>query len=117
MKKKIIYILSFCMISQLAIAAADNSSSDSDNYLNLYKTAKNLVNRGKKLESKGKTEKALISFHVLLNFLQFDIDLNNYLNLSCCYRRLLWLIVKSYKKRLYKLFFFSYFNFIMDLRY
>ena len=47
------------MISQLAIAAADNSSSDSDNYLNQYKTAKNLVNRGKKLESKGKTEKAL----------------------------------------------------------
>ena len=29
------------------------------NYLNQYKTAKNLVNRGKKLESKGKTEKAL----------------------------------------------------------
>ena len=47
------------MISQLAIAASDNSSSDSDNYLNQYKTAKNLVNRGKKLESKGKTEKAL----------------------------------------------------------
>ena len=47
------------MISQLAIAAADNSSSDSDNYLNQYKTAKNLVNRGKKLESKGNTEKAL----------------------------------------------------------
>ena len=47
------------MISQLVIAAADNGSSDSDNYLNQYKTAKNLVNRGKKLESKGKTEKAL----------------------------------------------------------
>ena len=59
MKKKIIYIISFCVISQLAIAAGDNSSSDSDNYLNQYKTAKNLVNRGKKLESKGKTEKAL----------------------------------------------------------
>ena len=39
--------------------AAGDSSSDSDNYLDQYKAAKNLVKRGKKLESKGKNDKAL----------------------------------------------------------
>ena len=41
------------------MAAATDSSSSSDDYLNQYKSAKNLVNRGKKLESKGKMKKAL----------------------------------------------------------
>ena len=39
--------------------AAGDSSSDSDNYLDQYKAAKSLVKRGKKLESKGKNNKAL----------------------------------------------------------
>ena len=59
MKKKIIYIIFFCILSKLAMAAATDSSSSSDDYLNQYKSAKNLVNRGKKLESKGKMKKAL----------------------------------------------------------
>ena len=59
MIKKFIYILSFCFFSQIALAAGGDSGSDSNNYLDKYKSAKNLVNRAKKLESKGKTEKAL----------------------------------------------------------
>ena len=66
MIKKIIYIVSFCFITQLAFAAGDsssssesNSGSDSDNYLDQYKAAKKLINRGKKLELKGKEELAL----------------------------------------------------------
>ena len=59
MKKKIIYVIFFCILSKLVMAAATDSSSSSDDYLNQYKSAKNLVNRGKKLESKGKTKKAL----------------------------------------------------------
>ena len=49
------------MFAQVSFAAGDSSSSssDSDNYLDQYKVAKKLVNRGKKLESKGKNEKAL----------------------------------------------------------
>ena len=48
----------FCIISQTAFGAGSDSS-DSNTYLDKYKSAKNLVNRGKKLEEKGKTEKAL----------------------------------------------------------
>ena len=48
----------FCIISQTAFGAGSDSS-DSNTYLDQYKSAKNLVNRGKKLEEKGKTEKAL----------------------------------------------------------
>ena len=59
MIKKFIYILSFCFFSQIALAAGGDSGSDSNNYLDKYKSAKNLVNRAKKLETKGKTEKAL----------------------------------------------------------
>ena len=60
MIKKIIYIFLFCFITQLALAAGDSSSeSDSDNYLDQYKAAKSLIKRGKKLELKGKEEKAL----------------------------------------------------------
>ena len=56
--KKLIYILTFCIISQTAFGAGSDSS-DSNTYLDKYKSAKNLINRGKKLEEKGKTEKAL----------------------------------------------------------
>ena len=59
MNKKFIYILSFCLFSQLVVAAGSDSSSDSSNYLDKYKTAKKLIIRAKKLETKGKTEKAL----------------------------------------------------------
>ena len=48
----------FCIISQTAFGAGSDGS-DSNTYLDKYKSAKNLVNRGKKLEEKGKTEKAL----------------------------------------------------------
>ena len=57
MIKKFIYVISFCLLTQVSFAAGD-SSSDSDDYLNQYKAAKDLVNRGKKLELKGKNEKA-----------------------------------------------------------
>ena len=50
--KKLIYILMFCIISQTAFGAGSDSS-DSNTYLDKYKSAKNLVNRGKKLEEKG----------------------------------------------------------------
>jgi len=60
MIKKFIYIALFCLLTQLSLAAGDSGSdSDSNNYLDKYKTAKNLVKRGKKLELKGKNEKAL----------------------------------------------------------
>ena len=52
----------FCIISQTAFGAGSDSS-DSNTYLDKYKSAKNLVNRGKKLEEKGKTEKALKSYN------------------------------------------------------
>ena len=58
MIKKFIFTIAFCLFTQVSFAAGDNSS-DSDNYLDQYKTAKNLVKRGKKLESKGKNDKAL----------------------------------------------------------
>jgi tetratricopeptide (TPR) repeat protein len=58
MIKKFICTIIFCLLTQASFAAGD-SSSDSDNYLDQYKAAKNLVKRGKKLESKGKNDKAL----------------------------------------------------------
>ncbi len=58
MIKKFICTVIFCLLTQASFAAGD-SSSDSDNYLDQYKAAKNLVKRGKKLESKGKNDKAL----------------------------------------------------------
>ena len=58
MNKKFICTIIFCLLTQASFAAGD-SSSDSDNYLDQYKAAKNLVKRGKKLESKGKNDKAL----------------------------------------------------------
>ena len=59
MVKKFIYILSFCFFSQLVLAAGSDSSTDSNNYLDKYKSVKKFVERAKKLETKGKTEKAL----------------------------------------------------------
>jgi tetratricopeptide (TPR) repeat protein len=60
MIKKFIYVVFFCSLTQVSFAAGDSSSgSDSDNYSNPYKDAQNFVKRGKKLESKGKNEKAL----------------------------------------------------------
>ena len=63
MIKKFIYVLFFCFLTQFALAAGGDSggssSGDSDNYLDQYKTAKKLINRGKKLELKGKEELAL----------------------------------------------------------
>ena len=59
MIKKFIYIFSFCFFSQIALAAGSDSSSDTENYLDQYKAAKKLINRGKKLELKGKKELAL----------------------------------------------------------
>jgi len=58
MIKKFICTIIFCLLTQASFAAGD-SSSDSDNYLDQYKAAKSLVKRGKKLELKGKNEKAL----------------------------------------------------------
>jgi tetratricopeptide (TPR) repeat protein len=58
MIKKFICTIIFCLLTQASFAAGD-SGSDSDNYLNQYKVAKSLVKRGKKLESKGKNNKAL----------------------------------------------------------
>ena len=59
MIKKFIFIISFCFFSQLALAAGNDSGSDANSYMDKYKSAKNLVKRAKKLETKGKTEKAL----------------------------------------------------------
>ena len=64
MVKKFIYVASFCFLSQFAFAAGDSSSeSSSDNYLDQYKTAKKLINSGKKLELKGKEELALKKYN------------------------------------------------------
>ncbi|MFL2883288.1 MAG: tetratricopeptide repeat protein [Pelagibacteraceae bacterium] len=59
MYKRILFIIIFCLTSQLAFAAGGDSDSSSDNYLDQYTTAKNLVNKGKKFEKKGKKEKAM----------------------------------------------------------
>ena len=60
MIKNFIYVISFCLLTQVSFAAGDGGSdSDTDSYSNPQKTAENFVKRGKKLESKGKNEKAL----------------------------------------------------------
>ncbi len=57
--KKIIYIISICLISQFAYSAGSDSSSSNDKEKsNYYKDAKKLVQRAGKLEKKEKTEKA-----------------------------------------------------------
>ena len=67
MIKKLIYIIFFCFFSQLVLAAGSDSSSDSDNYLDKYKSAKKLVDKAKKLENKGKTEKAIKLYNSAYN--------------------------------------------------
>jgi tetratricopeptide (TPR) repeat protein len=65
MIKKIIYVVSFCFLTQLVLAAGDSSSdSVSENYLDQYKTAAKLINRGKKLELKGKEKLALKKYNL-----------------------------------------------------
>ena len=60
MIKKFICTILFCLLAQSLFAAGnDDSGSNTSNYLDQYKAAKKLVNRGKKLESKGKNDKAL----------------------------------------------------------
>ena len=60
MIKKFICTILFCLLTQSSFAAGnDDSGSNTSNYLDQYKAAKKLVNRGKKLESKSKNDKAL----------------------------------------------------------
>ena len=60
MIKKFICTILFCLLTQSSFAAGnDDSGSNTSNYLDQYKAAKKLVNRGKKLDSKGKNDKAL----------------------------------------------------------
>ena len=60
MIKKFICTILFCLLAQSLFAAGnDDSGSNISNYLDQYKAAKKLVNRGKKLDSKGKNDKAL----------------------------------------------------------
>ena len=56
MIKKIICIVTFCLLTQASFAASSDGGSDLSNP---QKDAQNFVKRGKKLESKGKNEKAL----------------------------------------------------------
>ncbi|MBA1338288.1 MAG: Tetratricopeptide (TPR) repeat [Pelagibacterales bacterium] len=57
MIKKIIYIITFCLISQITLSAGSDISSSSIG--SEYKEAQKLVKRGKKLEDKGKSDKAI----------------------------------------------------------
>jgi len=59
MIKKFICTVIFCLLTQVSFSAGNDSSSDSDSYLNPQKAAQNFVKRGKELESKGKKKKAL----------------------------------------------------------
>ena len=57
MIKKFIFTITFCLFTQVLFAASgDSGGSDTSNP---QKDAQNFVKRGKKLESKGKNEKAL----------------------------------------------------------
>ena len=53
--KKLFYILTFCLISQLALAAGNGGGSSEVDY---YKDADSIVKRADKLETKGKLDKA-----------------------------------------------------------
>ena len=55
--KKIIYIIFICLITQFALAAGSDSSSD-NTISNPFNEAKKLVKRAGKLEKKDKSEKA-----------------------------------------------------------
>ena len=56
--KKIIYVFVFILLTNFSFAAGSSSSSNSGE-ANLYKEAKKLIVRAKKLEKKDKVEKAL----------------------------------------------------------
>ena len=56
MIKKFIFTITFCLFTQVSFAAGGDSGSDTSSP---QKDAQNFVKRGKKLESKGKNEKAL----------------------------------------------------------
>ena len=56
--KKIIYVLTFLLLTNFSFAAGGSSSSNG-NEANLYKEAKKFIVRAKKLEKKDKVEKAL----------------------------------------------------------
>ena len=62
MKKNIKFLLNFftifCLSLNLNLVYAAGSSDSGNNYTNLYKEAKRLVLRAKKLEKKNKIEKA-----------------------------------------------------------
>ena len=55
--KKIIYIISICLVSEYAYSAGSDSSSN-DNKTNYFNDAKKLVKRAGKLEKKEKIDKA-----------------------------------------------------------
>jgi len=56
--KKIIYVFAFLLLTNFSLAAGSSSSSNG-NEASLYKEAKKLILRAKKLEKKDKLEKAL----------------------------------------------------------
>ena len=56
--KKIIYVLTFLLLTNFSFAAGGSSSSNG-NEANLYKEAKKFILKAKKLEKKDKVEKAL----------------------------------------------------------
>ena len=56
--KKIIYVLTFLLLTNFSFAAGGSSSSNG-NEANLYKEAKKFILKSKKLEKKDKVEKAL----------------------------------------------------------
>ena len=61
--KKLFFIFLISVFSQVAFAAGDGGGgSSSSSEPDLYKEAVQLVNRGKKLDEKGQTEKALKMF-------------------------------------------------------
>lgn len=61
MIKNFLYIIFFLLFAQVTLAAegSDSGSDSSSSYLDQYKSAKDLVRRGKRLEKKGKEELAL----------------------------------------------------------
>jgi tetratricopeptide (TPR) repeat protein len=79
MIKKIICTVVFCLLTQTSFAAGGDSSSDSSNP---QKEAQNLVKRGKKLESKGKNEKALKLYDKAYKKLLEANKLDNYLGFT-----------------------------------
>ena len=57
MIKKFLYIVSFCLLTQVSFGASDSSSSSTE--ADLYKKAEKILNSAKKFEKNGKTKKAI----------------------------------------------------------